>query len=245
MKEYKLELTGMTCDSCSKLIKRVAEQNNAVVTALDFQKQCVTLSCEEEKLATIKQQLVEKGYPEKGSGGNVRGDPRRVKRYISAILAGESQLSVETKLFNYAIGSTAALIFFGGVGYATILKSLPNAVAYIPLLILTIIGAVAAVYSYQHLNCYRKTISCMNGMMIGMTMGMITGFMVGALIGATNGIFIGSTAGIIVGMALGGDIGRCCGIMGAMEGIMAGLMAGIMGAMTSIMMLRDNLILFL
>ncbi len=245
MKEFKLELTGMTCDSCTKLIKMVAEQNEAVVTAVDFEKHSVTVACEPEKLDKLKQELAEKGYPEKGKEGGTRGNPERVKKYISAIVAGEPHVAVETNLLNYAVGSMAVLTVLGGIAYVTILKDLANVSAYAPLLLLTIIGAVVTVYSYYHMKCYRKAISCMNGMMVGMTMGMITGFMVGALIGATNGIFIGSTAGIIVGMALGGNIGRCCGVMGAMEGIMAGLMAGIMGAMTSIMMLRDNLVLFL
>lgn len=235
----------MTCDSCGKLIKRVAEQNGAVVTTIDFEKHSVIMACEPEKIDKIKHELAEKGYPEKGKEGGTRGNPERIKKYISAIVSGEPHVEVESKLTNYAIGSAAGLILLTGLGYTLAAKSIPNASAYIPLLFLAVIGSVMTVFSHYHMNCYRKAISCTNGMMVGMTMGMITGFMVGALIGATNGIFIGSTAGMIVGMALGANVGRCCGVMGAMEGIMAGLMAGIMGAMTSIMMLRENMVLFL
>lgn len=241
-----MELVGMTCDSCGKLIKRVAEQNGAAVISIDYQKHSVTIACEPEKLDSIKQQLAEKGYPEKGFEGGTRGNPERVKKYLSAIVAGEEHVEIEYKLMNYALATMIVLILIGGIGYVSfVAKSVTNAGKYVPLLILAILGSIVTVFSYYHLNCYRKNLSCMNGMMVGMTMGMITGFMVGALIGATNGIFIGSVAGMAVGIALGANIGRCCGVMGAMEGIMAGLMAGIMGAMTSIMMLRENLVLFL
>lgn len=93
--------------------------------------------------------------------------------------------------------------------------------------------------------CYRKEISCTNGMMVGMTIGMIAGFMCGAIIGATNGMFFGAVVGVIIGMILGCNVGRCCGIMGALEGLMAGLMAGTMGAMLSVMLINDNLIAFM
>lgn len=245
MKEYKLELSGMTCESCGKLIKRVAEQNSSVVTAIDYSNHSVTIACEPEKLEIIKQQLAEKGYPEKGNEAGTRGDPTRIKKYVLAVIAGEPHLEVETKLMNYALASFAGLILLMSIGYISLIKNIENSTVYIPLLFLAIATSVISVFSHYHMYMYRKNISCMNGMMVGMVMGMITGFMVGALIGATNGIFIGSVAGMGVGIALGANIGRCCGVMGAMEGIMAGLMAGIMGAMTSVMMLRENLVLFL
>lgn len=245
MEKFELELSGMTCESCGRLIRKIAEQNGAVVNGIDFHRHSVSLSCEPEKIDGLKKQLAEKGYPEKGSSSISRGDPSRVGKYIAAVIAGERHVEVETKLLNYALGSATALILLGGIAYSTFLQEAPNASSYIPLLLLTIVGGVVTVYSYSHMKCYRKSISCMNGMMVGMTMGMISGFMVGALIGATNGMFIGSTAGMAVGIALGVNLGGCCGISGAMEGIMAGLMAGIMGAMTSVMMLNDNLIAFL
>ena len=46
-------------------------------------------------------------------------------------------------------------------------------------------------------------------------------------------------------MLIGAWAGKCCGIMGFMEGLMAGVMGGTMGAMLSVMMLNDNLLLFL
>jgi hypothetical protein len=235
----------MTCGSCEKLIERVAQQNGANIREIDAKTGVVALSCEEGTLEGLKKQLAEKGFSERAGDAAPRGNPSRVKAYLSSIIAGEPHVEVESRLVNYALGSTAALVMLGGIGYAAALPSFSSLPAYMPLLVLAILTAVMTVFSYLHMSSYGKGISCNNGMMVGMTMGMISGFMVGALIGATNGMFIGSVAGMGAGIALGGNLGRCCGVMGAMEGVMAGLMAGIMGAMTSIMMLRENLVLFL
>src|SRR3989338_2787018 len=94
--------------------------------------------------------------------------------------------------------------------------------------------------SVRHIRAY-KEFACMSGMMIGITIGMIAGFLSGFYVGSTNGMFIGSIFGITIGMLFGIWNGKCCGIMGFMEGAMAGFMGGLMGAMTSIMMLNDNL----
>src|SRR3989344_3494482 len=53
--------------------------------------------------------------------------------------------------------------------------------------------------------------------------------------------FMGGVFGMIVGSTLGIWTGSCCGIMGTMEGMMAGFMGGWMGAMTSVMLVNDNL----
>jgi len=86
-----------------------------------------------------------------------------------------------------------------------------------------------------------KQMACMSGMMVGMTIGMMAGFLAGYLVGATNGMFIGGAFGMAVGIILGIWVGSCCGVMGFMEGIMAGFMGGWMGAMTSIMLINDDL----
>jgi len=174
-----------------------------------------------------------------------RGDPKNALRYVKAILAGEQHVQVEARLFNYAIATAAVLVVAGALVYSALLPATPDTAAYLPLFLLTIISAVAIVFSYTHIMHYGKSLSCANGMMVGMIMGMLSGFMAGALLGATNGMFIGSVGGMAVGIVLGGNLGRIVGVMGALEGIMAGLMSGIMGAMTSVMMLNDNLVAFL
>ncbi len=266
IKETKLELSGMHCESCEKLIQRVAEKNSVAVKSIDARAGYLVLECEEDKLGSIKQQLAEKGFTEKknwtgsitgdktqNSGPETspgRGDPERVKKYVYSIISGEPEFAVETKLFNYSVGSviglTALFLFGYKFAFSQLLgRVVPNFNAYLPLVFLSLLSSAVISGAYSHMRAYRKNISCMNGMMVGMTIGMISGFMVGALIGATNGLFIGSAAGIFVGMFLGVKVGKCCGIMGAMEGAMAGFMTGIMGAMTSIMLIRDNLVLFL
>ncbi len=179
------------------------------------------------------------------SNEQLRGDFSRVKHYVLSIIAGEPHVEVESKLLSFSIGTLAILIISTGIAYATIMKEVTNIAAYLPLIFLAILTTVIALFAYNHVRCHRKSMLCMNGMMAGMTMGMIIGFMVGAIIGATNGMFVGSIIGMATGIGLGLNTGRYSGIMGAMEGIMAGFMAGIMGAMTSIMLLRDNLMIFL
>ncbi len=174
-----------------------------------------------------------------------RGDPKNALRYLSAILAGEKHVEVEARLFNYALGTVIVLLVAGALGYSALLPGNPGMAAYVPLFLLSIVCSVSVVFSYAHIMHYGKSLSCANGMMAGMAMGMLSGFMAGELLGATNGMFIGSVAGMAAGIALGGNLGRFVGVMGALEGLMAGLMSGIMGAMTSVMMLNDNLMAFL
>src|SRR3989338_235507 len=112
------------------------------------------------------------------------------------------------------------------------------------MLYIAISAAVIGIGAW-HIKSYRHTFSCSMGMMAGMTIGMMSGFLLGAIIGATNGMFMGSVYGMFTGMFIGAWITRCCGIMSVMEGLMAGLMGGIMGAMTTVMMLNDNLVLFM
>jgi hypothetical protein len=92
----------------------------------------------------------------------------------------------------------------------------------------------------RQVRAYREFV-CMTGMMIGMTIGMIAGFLAGFFLASTNGMFYGSVFGMSVGIILGVWNGKSCGVMGVMEGMTAGFMGGLMGAMTSIMMINDNL----
>jgi hypothetical protein len=235
----------MTCDSCDRLIRRLAEQSGATVKEINVKEGYVTVLSEEASLEDFRQKIAEKGYTERKEPLSERGNPARVVKFVRAVVAGEPEMAVETTLFNHALGALAVLILLGAAAYFALIKDMPKSQEYVPVLLLAIGGSIVTVSSYQHVMHYRKSMSCMNGMMVGMTMGMISGFLVGAVIGATNGMFIGSVAGMAVGITGGISLGRCCGVMGAMEGIMAGLMAGIMGAMTSVMLINDNLVVFL
>ncbi len=243
MTQYTLELNGMTCNSCEKIITRAIEKYSGRVKQIDAAKGYVEFEAQNNLFGQIKTDLAKKGYSEKGQPGT-RGNPENIINYFKSIALSENQTEAEAKLVNYAIGSLLMLAIISTAFYFLFLQSITNGSRYIPLIALAVLTSVAATFSYIHMKLYRE-ISCQNGMMVGMTIGMITGFLVGAIIGATSGMFMGSFIGLVAGIALGINIGKCCGIMGAMEGAMAGLMGGIMGAMTSVMLLNDNLILFL
>jgi hypothetical protein len=170
-----------------------------------------------------------------------RGDPENVKKYISSILAGDSHVAVESKLLTYALASALILMILGFFGYGLLFKAFVNAINATSFLLIVIITSVILTFTYFHMLCYKKNLSCSNGMMIGMTVGMVAGFVIGAVVAATNGMFIGAVVGIAFGIYIGFALGKHCGIMGALEAIMAGLMSGLMGSMTSIMLLNDNM----
>ena len=243
MTEYRLDLAGMSCGACEAIVEKIARNNGATITSMDANAGKVVLDCAGSAIGTIKQQLAQKGFPERGEGE--RGDYSNVLNYIRAIISVQPNVEVEARLLNYALGSAIILAILSFIAYSLFSPSLQQPAAYIPLIALAIVTSAATAFPYFHSASYHNRISCSNGMMIGMITGMMPGFMIGALLGATNGMFIGSTVGLIAGIAIGYKVGKCCGVMGAMEGIMAGLMAGIMGAMTSVMMLNDHLIEFL
>ncbi|MFH2105844.1 MAG: heavy-metal-associated domain-containing protein [Candidatus Micrarchaeota archaeon] len=248
IKEHKMELKGMTCGACETLITRVITQNEGQVANIDIKNGQVTLFCEDDKLGLIKQNLSEKGFHEKNQEfmeEEQRGDHRRVVKYLLNILGKKPQAEVESTLLEYVIGSASAILILGFAAYLAFPAFINFALQYLPLLVLLFTGVLMLLFSYYHIRCYRKSLSCANGMMVGMTIGMMSGFLAGAIVGATNGMFIGSVVGMALGILPGFALGRYCGIMGAMEGIMAGIMAGTMGAMLSVMMVNDNLILFL
>lgn len=174
-----------------------------------------------------------------------RGSFKGILEFTGNVLSGKKEFASENKIFTYSIGTLAILIIGTALAYLSGLRDFPNSTVYLPFYFLAIIVSVMTSFSYFHIWCYKKRMTCSNGMMVGMTVGMISGLLVGLIIGATNGMFYGSLLGIVFGVGLGVKLGKCCGIMGALEGMMAGLMAGIMGAMTAVMLVNDNLILFL
>jgi len=246
MKEYRLALSGMTCGACEKVIERVVTQNGAVVTEIDAGQGIVEIRSAPDGVEAIRQQLAQRGFRERGENDSEeRGDPRRVLAYIKSVVAGDSHVQVESRLLNYALGTTAILALAGAASYGTMLGTYGNPASAASLIFFVILSAVMTVYSVSHMDTYRKGMTCSNGMMVGMTAGMVGGYMIGAVIGATNGMFVGSVTGTAAGIAIGLAVGRHSGVMGAMEGIMAGLMSGTMGAMTTVMMINDNLLAFL
>jgi|SRR3989344_4067798 len=243
--EYRLELRGMTCGSCERIIERIVGRNGGQTQEIDANSGVVRFTCDENAVSRIKKEFSDKGFVEKSEDDLARGNPEHIFTYISDIVSAAKNVEAEALLINYSVAGILATGFALAAAYFLMISKAANGSAYVPFLFLSGLCSVSIIYSYNNAKCYGKNISCTNGMMVGMIMGMIPGFMVGAIIGATNGMFMGSVIGMAVGIVLGVKAGKSCGIMGAMEGVMAGLMAGIMGAMTSVMMLNDNLIAFL
>ncbi len=155
-------------------------------------------------------------------------------------------LQVEKQMIKVGLLAFALIAIGMAMLYYGYFKSIPNAGAKYGLyMIYTAISVAVIGIGIWHIKSYRETFSCTMGMMVGMTIGMMTGFLIGAIIGATNGFFMGTVYGMFLGMFGGAWCARNCGIMSIMEGLMAGLMGGIMGAMTTVMMLNDNLALFM
>lgn len=244
-RDFSLSLSGMTCGACEKVIERTVTQAGAAVRQIDANRNLVGISAPENRIEDIKKLLAEKGFREIRQEELERGNPDRFLGYMKSVVAGEPHVMIENKLLNYALGTAAILGLSGALAYGLFLGAFGSPAAAVSLIFFVIISSVMSVYSLFHMEAYRKGMSCSNGMMVGMTTGMASGYMVGAILGATNGMFIGSVAGTGIGIAIGLSLGRYSGIMGAMEGVMAGLMAGTMGAMTSVMMLNDNLLAFL
>jgi hypothetical protein len=243
---YRLALSGMTCGACEKVIERAVTEMGAGVEEIDAARGLVDIRCPPERIGPIKERLARGGFRERlEDGSEGRGDWKGILSYVKSVVAGEPHTRVENKLLNYAIGTTAILGMAGALSYGVFLSAFEDQVLAASLLILVIVSSVMSTYSIFHMEAYRKGMTCSNGMMVGMTTGMASGYIIGAILGATNGMFIGSVAGTAAGIAIGFSLGKSSGIMGAMEGIMAGLMAGTMGAMTSVMMLNDNLLAFL
>lgn len=161
-------------------------------------------------------------------------------------MATETKIPIEVaSLLKMAVLSFLIILVAGFFLYLFGLKNAGSLASKIPFMAYAVLSSVAITASIAHYHSHRTQFTCMEGMMVGMTIGMVAGFLFGAIVGATNGMFMGSVFGMAAGMLTGAYAGKCCGIMGIMEGLMAGLMGGTMGAMLSVMMLNDNLALFM
>ena len=155
------------------------------------------------------------------------------------------KLHAERQMVIVGIASFVLISIALGMLYFGYFKTVPNVGRYAPYMVYIAVSVAVIGAGVWHVKSYRHTFSCNLGMMAGMTVGMMVGFLLGAIIGATNGMFMGSVYGMFTGMFAGGWCARNCGIMSIMEGLMAGLMGGIMGAMTTVMMINDNLAIFM
>lgn len=261
-------ITGMHCEACERTIKRALHKLDGFVNIdLNYKNKNAKVVFDQRKitLGRILNVIAKKGYEAKYVERNVHEneldneDSReadeeesnysfvlKAKRFIQFLLYKDGNYSAEREMINIGASTFLTLLFLEGVAYFGFFYSVENFFSkYAPYIFYLIISVVTNGVVIWHIKAYQRNASCMSGMMIGMTTGMMSGFMFGAIVGATNGMFYGSIYGILIGILVGVWCGKCCGIMGIMEGLMAGLMAGLMGAMTSVMMLNDNLQIFM
>lgn len=241
-------VAGMTCSACEKLVTRAVESVGGKVHAIDARNGVATVDYPAGSLAGLKSAIASAGYELLEENGKVaRTEPfeREIGSFAKKLLAGDKELLAERRLLLMSFASLVMLSFIGFFFYLFVFRALPGFSVRLPYLLYAALSSVAVAAAIAHYHSHRFSFTCMEGMMVGMTIGMAAGFLFGAVAGATNGMFVGSVFGMAVGMLAGAYCGRCCGIMGVMEGMMAGLMSGTMGAMLTVMMLNDNLSLFM
>jgi len=244
MPELKLRIIGMHCLSCEKVLKKALLALPYIQDVkINYTNEIAILTCTQQpNLHEIIQTIQQSGYDATLSNGNPikeAANATNFKQYVKNIRQRER---IEGKIIRYAIAIFFILAALEILAYYAFFQNIQNFFnSYGYYLIFLIISITIASISLLHIKIYGDKFSCMSGMMIGMTSGMISGFLIGMLVAATNGMFIGSVAGIFIGMVTGLTAGKCCGVMGIMEGTMAGFMGGLMGAMTTLMMLNDNL----
>lgn len=243
----KFWIAGMTCDSCVKTLTRTVSSLKGVNTVsidLKSSEANVTYNPEQTTSDSIFSSISSKGYHPSRTAPFPQ--PSFNIRHLSHIFTDKTRFQIERRVILMGVLTLAFLSFVEIASYYTFFFTVPtfashNYGIYLFYLVLSVSLSGCALW---HLRAYEKNVTCETGMMVGMTIGMLTGFLMGAIVGATNGMFIGSAYGLFVGMAIGAYSGRCCGIMGVMEGLMAGFMGGLMGAMTTFMLLNENVLLF-
>lgn len=243
-----LYISGMTCHSCERIVSKAVESAGGRVHSVNAKGGTATVDYPQGALGKIREAIASSGYalldPE-GRIGEAEPFDQEIKSFARRLFSGEKGLWVERKLLKMSIASLIAIVFLGFFAYLLFFRNVPGFGPRLPFLLYAAISAVACTGVLAHFRAHKGQFTCMEGMMIGMTIGMMAGFLFGAIIGATNGMFTGSVFGMAIGMLMGAYCGKCCGIMGVMEGLMAGLMGGTMGAMLTVMMIADNLLLFM
>src|SRR3989338_6570487 len=212
-----INIAGMTCSSCERLITKAVESEGGKVHSISATSGKAVVDYQEGTLERIKTAIAASGYSVlDGAGKTVVVEPfeAEIKIFLKKLVDGEKELKTERKIVKMSMLSILALAAIGFFFYMTFWRGLPGIGARIPFLFYSGVSAVAITAPVAHYNSHRFQFTCMEGMMTGMTIGMIAGFLFGAVVGATNGMFIGSVFGMAVGMIAGAYCGKCCGIMG-------------------------------
>ncbi|MBI5393322.1 hypothetical protein HZA96_05625 [Candidatus Woesearchaeota archaeon] len=231
------------CDSCVKILNKTFNGMQGI-NNLSIKKDHLEVEYEE---AMIKPQTMMQMIKEKGYRAALEPFARKTfKERSRDFFANKHKYELEHRMITFTAITFVLLMIIEYFVYYFLFRSDPTFLAKYGIWFLyATISTVFLAAAVWHINAYKANVTHMVGMMIGMTFGMQTGLLIGPIIGATNGMFMGSIVGMLLGIFVGWMNGKCCGVMGVMEGTMAGIMGGTMGAMTSVMMLSDNLLLFM
>ena len=239
----KLYVPSLHCESCEKRISRVLGKEHGV-DSMSFEDDAINIVYDNDSItkSSIIDKIESLGY----RVSDVPIDGLKFSERYKHYKENPNEYSIEKTSLYYALIMTVALWIVPILTYMAFFRDTQNFWSsyiwwffYLNISIAFIGATIRVILSYN------AKITGMTGMMIGMTIGMQTGMMIGAVLGATNGFFVGAMAGMILGVLVGAILGNCCGVMGVMEGMMAGLMGGTMGPMISVMMIADNILLFM
>ncbi len=237
-----LYVQDIECESCTRLIEKGMKTLQGI-NGYVFKKDSVEVDYDPSLLKeeAIIEAISSRGY----AASKYPLTKTSFKRRLSDFLKNRQKYAVERQMLLISVLSFIVLLFSEAVLVLAFYKNTGVVLRNWQWFVYLDISVVSIAAAIWHLKAYKGAITSMTGMMLGMTLGMQTGFMIGAVIGATNGMFIGSTVGMMAGVVLGVIGGKDTGIMGALQGMMSGVMGGTMGAMLTVMLLSDNVLLFM
>lgn len=238
-----LYVQDIECDSCVTLIERSLKPLQGI-NGYQVRKDSIEIDFDP---SLIRQEAIQSAIMQKGFRTSSAPLSRMsYKARLEDFKHSPHKYKVERSMLKISGISFLGLLLIQAAIYLALFIASPGFIGrYAQWLIYLDITIVSIAASLWHLKAYKGAVTSMTGMMLGMTVGMQGGFMIGAVLGATNGMFIGSMIGMLAGVSLGLYAGKDSGILGALQGMMSGLMGGTMGAMLTVMLLGDNVDLFM
>ncbi|HLC47192.1 MAG TPA: heavy-metal-associated domain-containing protein [Candidatus Nanoarchaeia archaeon] len=239
----KIYIPDIECDSCAKLIRKKVANIEGVIRH-DIHADSVDMTYDENM---IKAEDLVMAIEDLGFRAAVRPFERlSFRERWKSFQENPQKYAMITQTIGQGAMVFMLLIALQALAYFGFLNTIPGFFDHYAWWLLYIDISVASIgATILYISSYKGTVTCMTGMMIGMTVGMQAGMMIGAVVGATNGFFTGAMVGMTVAVIAGTITGAVCGIMGALQGMMTGVMAGTMGAMITVMMFTDRVLIFM
>ncbi|MFA5796418.1 MAG: heavy-metal-associated domain-containing protein [Candidatus Woesearchaeota archaeon] len=239
----KIYVPDIECDSCVKLLHRKFKHTEGV-TEYDVTHDSVDVTYDETIIEAkeLVEMIEEMGF----RASKTPFERKTFSERWRDLRQNPYKYEMPLKAAYYSIAIFLILSLLEIIAYFAFFTTTPGFIAKHAIWFLYLNITVASLgATLWYMTSYKGTVTCMTGMMIGMTVGMQAGMMIGAVMGGTNGFFTGALVGMFVAVILGTITGAVCGIMGAVQGMMTGVMAGTMGAMITVMMFTDHVLIFM